>query len=91
MIPIIIPSVSSSGVEYIFPKWIEVIIYFGSITTAIGIVWSIVAVILSIVTDDIIDPTEKPHIYSLALTLLGLAVLLIGIVLALLTGQEITE
>lgn len=89
--PIIIPSGSSNGLEYVYPKWVEAIVTFGGIAVVVGIVWAIVAVILSIVTDDIIDPTEKPHIYSLALTLLGLAVLLIGILLALLTGQKITQ
>ena len=90
--PIIIPSGSSNGLEYVYPKWAEAIVSIGGIAVVVGIVWALVALALSIITDDDrIDLMEKPHIYSCALTLLGLAVLVIGIVLALLTRQQITQ
>ena len=88
-IPIFIPR--SSGAEYIFPKWVEVIAYFGSIAAIIGLLWILAALTLSIITDDRIDVMEKPHVYSFALTLFGLGVLVIAIMLMLITGQKITE
>lgn len=89
MIPIFIPR--SSGAEYIYPKWVEVIAYFGSIAATIGLLWVLAALILSIITDDRIDVMEKPHVYSLALTLFGLGVLVIVVMLMSITGQKITE
>lgn len=88
-IPIFIPR--SSGAEYIYPKWVEVIAYFGSIAATIGLLWALAALILSIITDDRIDVMEKPHVYSLALTLFGLGVLVIVVMLMSITGQKITE
>ena len=89
--PIFIPSGSSSGVEMIYPKWVEVIACLGGLACMVGILWMLTALILSIITDDRIDVMEKPHIYSLALALFGLGVLIVAIVLMLITGQKVTE
>lgn len=89
--PIFIPSSSSSGAEYIYPKWVEVIAYFGGIVTMVGVLWVLAVLILSIITDDHIDVMEKPHVYSFALTLFGVGILIIAVVLMLITGQKITE
>ena len=90
-IPIFIPSDSSSGVDIIYPKWVEAIACFGGLTVAVGLLWMLTALILSIITYNRIDVMDKPHVYSLALTLFGLGVLIIALVLMLITGQEITE
>lgn len=89
--PIYIPSDSSSGVEMIYPKWVEIIAYFGALVTIGGLLWVLTALILSIITDDRIDVMEKPHRYSFALVLFGLGVLIVAIVLMLITGQKVTE
>ena len=89
--PIFIPSGSSSGVEMIYPKWVKVIACLGGLACMVGILWMLTALILSIITDDRIDVMEKPHIYSLALALFGLGVLIVAIVLMLITGQKVTE
>ena len=89
--PIFIPSGSSSGVEMIYPKWVTAIAYFGVLAAAVGLLWMLTALILSIITDDRIDAMEKPHVYSLALVLFGLGVLIIAVVLMLITGQKVTE
>lgn len=89
--PIFIPSGSTSGADFIFPKWVEVVACFGGIALAVGLLWMLAAIILSIITDDKIDAFEKPHSYSMALSLLGAAVLLVAVVLMLLTGQKVTE
>ena len=88
--PIFIPSDSSSGIEMIYPKWVEAIACFGGLAVVVGLLWMITALILSIITDDRIDVMEKPHVYSLALALFGLGILLIAVVLMLITGQPIT-
>lgn len=90
-IPIHIPSGSSSGVEMIYPKWVEVIACFGGLATMVGLLWMLTALILSIITDDRIDVLEKPHVYSFALALFGLGVLIVAVVLMMITGQKITE
>ena len=89
--PIIIPSDSSSRVEMIYPKWVTAIAYFGGLAVAIGLLWMLTALILSIITDDRIDAMEKPHVYSLALALFGLGILIIAVVLMVITGQKVTE
>lgn len=89
--PIILPIDSSSEVEIIYPKWVEVIAYLGGLAVAVGLLWMLTALILSIITDDRIDVTEKPHVYSLALVLFGLGVLIVAVVLKLITGQRITD
>ena len=89
--PIFIPSGSSSGVEMIYPKWVEVIACLGGLACMVGILWMLTALILSIITDDRIDALEKPHVYSFALALFGLGVLIVAIVLMLITGQKVTE
>ena len=89
--PIFIPSGSSSGVEMIYPKWVEIIACFGGLAVAVGLLWALMALILSIITDDRIDVMEKPHVYSFALALFGLGILIIAVVLMLITGQKITE
>ncbi len=90
-IPIFLPSNSPSGVDIIYPKWVEAIVYFGGLTAIIGLLWMIIAFILSIITDDRIDVMEKPHSYSLALTFFGLGIMIVALVLMLITGQKITE
>ncbi len=90
-IPIFIPSDSSSGVDIIYPKWVDAIACFGGLAVALGLLWMLTALILSIITYNHIDVMEKPHVYSLALTLFGLGILIIAAVLMLITGQEITE
>ena len=89
--PIIIPSGSSSGVEMIYPKWVTAIACFGGLMAAVGLLWMITALILSIITDDRIDAMEKPHVYSLALALFGLGIMIVAVVLMLITGQKVTE
>ena len=89
--PIFIPIDSSSEVEMIYPKWVEVIACLGGLAVAVGLLWMLTALILSIITDDRIDVMEKPHIYSLALALFGLVVLMVAFVLMLITGQRITD
>ena len=89
--PIFIPSDSSSEVEMIYPKWVEVIACLGGLAVAVGLLWVLTALILSIITDDRIDVMEKPHVYSLALVLFGLGVLIVALVLMLITGQRITD
>ena len=89
--PIFIPSDSSSGVDIIYPKWVEAIACFGVLAVAVGLLWMITALILSIITDDHIDVMEKPHVYSFALAFFGLGVLIIAVVLMLITGQKVTE
>lgn len=89
--PIILPIDSSSEVEMIYPKWVEVIACVGGVTAMLGILWMVTAVILMVITDGRIDPMEKPHIYSLALSLLGLLILMVALALMMITGQEITE
>ena len=89
--PIFIPRDSSSGVDIIYPKWVEAIAYIGGLAVAIGLLWMITALILSIITDDRIDAMEKPHSYSLALALFGLGILIVAVVLMLITGQKVTE
>lgn len=89
--PIILPIDSSSEVEIIYPKWVEVIAYLGGLAVAVGLLWMLTALILSIITDDRIDVTEKPHVYSLALVLFGLGVLIVAVALKLITGQRITD
>lgn len=89
--PIILPIDSSSEVEIIYPKWVEVIAYLGGLVVAVGLLWMLTALILSIITDDRIDVTEKPHVYSLALVLFGLGVLIVAVALKLITGQRITD
>ena len=89
--PIFIPSDSSSGMEMVYPKWVEIIAYFGVLAAMGGFLWLLTALILSIITDDSIDVLEKPHIYSLALTLFGAGILLVAVVLMLITGQKVTE
>ena len=89
--PIFLPSNLSSGVEIIYPKWVTAIACFGGIAVALGLLWMLTALILSIITDDRIDVMEKPHIYSLALALFGLGVLIVALVLMLITGQRVTE
>lgn len=89
--PIFIPSDSSSEVEMIYPKWVEVIACLGGLAVAVGLLWMLTALILSIITDDRIDVMEKPHVYSLALALFGLGVLIVALVLMLITGQRITD
>ena len=89
--PIFIPSGSSSGVEMIYPKWVTAIACFGGLAVTIGLLWMLTALILSIIIDDRIDVMEKPHVYSLALALFGLGVLIITLVLMLITGQKVTE
>lgn len=89
--PIFLPNNSSSGVEIIYPEWVKAIVYFGVFAALIGLLWMIVAFILSIITDDRIDVMEKPHIYSLALALFGLGIMIVALVLMLITGQKITE
>ena len=89
--PIFIPGDSSSGVEMVYPVWVKVIACFGGLAITAGILWMLVALILSIITDDRIDVMEKPHVYSLALTLFGIGVLIVSVVLMLMTGQEITD
>lgn len=89
--PIFIPIDSSSEVEMIYPKWVEVIACLGGLAAAVGLLWMLTALILSIITDDRIDVMEKPHVYSLALALFGLGVLIVALVLMLITGQRITD
>lgn len=89
--PIFIPSDSTSGAEYIYPKWVEGVACFGGLAVAAGLLWMLTAIILSIITNDRIDATEKPHTYSLALALFGLVILIVAAVLMLITGQKITE
>lgn len=90
-IPIFLPSDSSSGAEIIYPKWVEAIAYFGTLVAIVGLLWMLMALILSIITDDRIDAFEKPHVYSFALALFGIGVLTVAIVLMLITGQKVTE
>ena len=89
--PIFIPSGSSSGVEMIYPKWVTAIAYFGVLAAAVGLLWMITALILSIITYNRIDVMDKPHVYSLVLVSIGVGILIIALVLMLITGQEITE
>lgn len=89
--PIFFSSNSSSGVEIIYPKWVDVIACFGGLAVVVGLLWMITAFILSIITDDSIDVMKKPHTYSLALTLFGLGVLIVALVLMLITGQRVME
>lgn len=89
--PIFFSSNSSSGVEIIYPKLVDVIACFGGLAVVVGLLWMITAFILSIITDDSIDVMEKPHIYSLALALFGLGVLIVALVLMLITGQRVME
>lgn len=89
--PIFIPIDSSSEVEMIYPKWVEVIVCLGGLAVAVGLLWVLTALILSIITDDRIDVLEKPHVYSFALALFGLGVLIVALVLMLITGQKVTE
>lgn len=90
--PIFIPSDSSSEVEMIYPKWVEVIACLGGLAVAVGLLWMLTALILSIITDDQrIDVMEKPHVYSLTLALFGVGVLIVALVLMLITGQRITD
>lgn len=89
--PIFIPDDLSSEVEMVYPIWVKVIAYFGGLAITAGILWMLTVLILSIVTDDRIDIMEKPHIYSLALTLFGIGILIVSVVLMLMTGQKITE
>jgi hypothetical protein len=89
--PIFLPSDSSSGVEIIYPKWVEVIACLGGLTVVVGLLWMVTALILSIITDDRIDVMEKPHSYSFALALFGLGIIIVAAVLMLITGQEVME
>lgn len=89
--PIFFSSNSSSGVEIIYPKWVDVIACFGGLAVVVGLLWMLTAFILSIITDDSINVMEKPHTYSLALTLFGLGVLIVALVLMLITGQRVME
>jgi uncharacterized membrane protein YczE len=91
MIPIFLPSDSSSGVDIVYPKWVEVIACFGGLVIVVGLLWMLTAFILSIIIDDRIDIMEKPHVYSLALTFFGIGTLIVAVVLMLITGQEVTE
>ena len=79
--PIFLPVDSSSGTEIVCPHWVNVIAYVGGVTTMLGILWMVTAIILMIITDGRIDPMEKPHIYSLALSLLGLLILTVALAL----------
>jgi len=90
-IPIFLPSNSSSGVDIIYPKWVGVIACFGGLVAVIGLLWMIMALIMSIITDDRIDVMKKPHSYSFALALFGLGIMIVALVLMLITGQKITE
>lgn len=90
-IPIFIPSDSSSGAEIVYPVWVEIIACFGTLAITAGILWMLVALILSIITDDHIDVMEKPHIYSLALACFGIGVLIVSVVLMMMTGQKVME
>ena len=89
--PIFIPSDSSSGVDIIYPKWVEAIACFGVLAVAVGLLWMLTVLILSIITYNRIEVTDKPHIYSLVLTLFGLGILIVAVVLMLITGQKVTE
>ena len=89
--PIFLPVDSSSGTEIVCPHWVNVIACIGGVTAMLGILWMGTAVILMVITDGRIDPMGKPHIYSLALSLLGLLILMVALALMMITGQEITE
>ena len=89
--PIFIPRNSSIWAEYVYPKWVEFIACFGIIAASIGLLWMLMALIVSIITDDFIDITERPHSFSLALALFGIGISIISMVLMLITGQSVTE
>ena len=90
-IPIFLPSDSSSGVDIIYPKGVEAIACLGGLAIVVGLLWMLTAFILSIIIDDRIDVMEKPHVYSLALILFGIGILIVSVLLMLMTGQKVTE
>ena len=46
--PIFLPVDSSSGTEIVCPHWVNVIAYVGGVTTMLGILWMVTAVILTV-------------------------------------------
>ena len=90
-IPIFIPSDSSSGVDIIYPKWVDAIACFGGLAVALGLLWMLTAIVLSVITNNRIDATEKPHTYSLVLVMLGIGMLVISTVMMLIFGQTVAE
>ena len=90
-IPIYIPIDSLSDAEIICPKWITAIACIGGLVAMVGLLWMLAALVLSIITDNRIDATEKPHSYSLVLMMLGLGMFVISTVLMLIFGQTVAE
>lgn len=90
-IPIFLPSDSSSGVDIVYPKWIDAIACFGGLVATVGLLWMLTVLILSMITFNRIEVTDKPHIYSLALALFGIGILTVAVALMLITGQKVTE
>jgi hypothetical protein len=89
MIPIPIPIHYNTADEiaYIYPRWVDIIGLIGVGFIFLGVVWMAVALILSIITDDMIDATDKPHIYSVAIILLGFSMLFLAVILILIIGR----
>lgn len=90
-IPIFIHSDSPSVVGLIVPNWVNVIAALGVVAALLGIVWTLIVMILQIITDDAISSMDPPHSYSIALILIGVLLLIIAVGAALFVGTPITE
>lgn len=83
MIPIPIPIHYNTADEiaYIYPRWVDIIGLIGVGFIFLGVVWMAVALILSIITDDMIDAT------AVAIILLGFSMLFLAVILILIIGR----
>lgn len=83
-IPIIVPDDGSENL--ILPDAVTVILFGGIITTVLGVIMALVSVSVEIAFDKDIDLLYK---VAAVFTVVGLGAVLIGLVLALITGETV--
>ena len=83
-IPIFIPDDGNN--EILIPSAVEVILFGGIITTLIGLVAALIAVVIECAFDKDADALIK---IAAILTVVGIVVAIIGLVLVLITGETV--
>ena len=89
--PIFIPiSRGDETSKFTYPYWATGTLKIGFVIMLVGLLAMLICLTLWMITDDDrFDPTDKPAVYTFALTLIGMVVAAIGLMLMLFTGVPV--